>query len=82
MEIYPINTSLYLVEADVIETLETRTVDCAHSVVRNKEVLLPTHENILLLSQVGDMEVALLSLFLVGSERAELGPMLQIDFVC
>lgn len=43
------NGPLNLVEADIVESFETGTAKRAYTVVRDKELLLPPHEDILTL---------------------------------
>jgi hypothetical protein len=52
MEVDPFDASGHLVEADVVETFETRTVYGFDAMVRNQEVLLPAHKKMLLLHPV------------------------------
>jgi len=46
VEIYPTHATRALVEADVIEPLETGTRDCLDFVIRHQEVLFPPHEEV------------------------------------
>ena len=68
VEIYPTNRSLDLVEADVIEPLKTSTANRPHSVIWNEEMFLPSHEYVLSLCQLWDMEMAFLCLAMKWSE--------------
>jgi hypothetical protein len=49
--------------------------------VREEEVFLPAHEDVLALRDVRDVEVALAGLSLEGTEGLELGPVLEVDLV-
>lgn len=49
MEVNPAHGPTPLVKADVIKTLEARSRNCAHPVIRDEEMLLPAHEDILAL---------------------------------
>lgn len=60
MKVYPAHRPLDLVEADVVEPLETGAHDLAHAVVRHKEGLFPAHEDVLTLQAVFVVEVGLL----------------------
>ena len=82
VEIYTIDLPLHLIKTYIVETLETRTTDRPHPVVRNQEVLLPAHEDVFALGDVlDDDRGALACLFGVGSERGELGPVGEIRLV-
>ena len=52
MEVDALDATRELVEADVIEAFETRTIYGPHSVIWHEKVLLPSHEQVLLLVQV------------------------------
>lgn len=52
MEIYAANFTLQLVEADVVESLKTRSADRPDTVIRDKEMLLPSHKDILSLGEL------------------------------
>lgn len=70
-----------LVKADIVKPLEARPADRAHAMVREQEVFLPAHEDVLALGDVGEVEVALAGLFLQGAEGRELGPVLEVHLV-
>jgi hypothetical protein len=76
VEIDPANRSLYLIKADVVETLKTGTTDCSYSVIWDQEVFLPSHEYVLSLCDLRDMEIAFSGLLLKWPEGGEFGPML------
>lgn len=70
----------HLVEANVVEPLEARTVDRANSVVGHEELLLPAHEYVFPLVHVLDDRLpALARLLEVWPERSELGPVGDVD---
>ncbi len=46
VEIDPANSSLNLIEANIVEPFEARTTDCSNSMIGNQEVLLPSHEDV------------------------------------
>ncbi len=81
MEIYAANSTLDLIEADVIEPFKAGPVDIRHTMIRNKEVLLPPHEDILTLRIVLVREVRLLRLLCQWSPRSESRPMLHVGLV-
>lgn len=63
MEVDTTDGSLYLVEADIVESLETGARDCSNSVVWDEEIFLPSHKYVLMLRKVTKREVCLLRLF-------------------
>jgi hypothetical protein len=81
MEVNPAHAPNPLVKADIIEALETRPRNRAYPVVRDEEVLLPAHEDVLSLRQVGDVQVPPPRSLAEGPERLELRPVLQVHFV-
>jgi len=76
MEVYSAYGPLNLVEADVVETFKAGTSDCSHSVIRNQEMFLPPHEDVLSLCHARDVKIALPSLLLKWSKRGEFCPVL------
>jgi hypothetical protein len=52
MEVDALDATRELVEADVVEAFEARTAYSPDSVIRDEEILLPSHEQMLLLIQV------------------------------
>ena len=44
VKIYSFDASRNLVEANVVETLETRAINRLHAVVRDKKIFFPTHK--------------------------------------
>lgn len=81
MKIYTAYGTLHLIEAYVIETFEARPMNICHPVIRNKEVLLPSHEDILSLRIVLVGEVWLLRLLCQWTPSGKSGPMLHVRFV-
>ena len=81
VEVYAAHVAGDLIETDVVEPLEGGTRDGADLVVRHQEVLLPPHEEVLLLGEVPDGEVGLPRRFRKGPPRAELGPVLHVDAI-
>ena len=74
--------SLYLVEADVVESLEARVPDGPDPVVGHEEVFLPPHEYVLPLVHVLDRRSrALAHLFLERPKRRELAPVRIVDLL-
>jgi len=56
MKIDATDTSRTLVEADVVEAFEARARNGLDFVVRNQEVFLPSHEQVLFLCKVLECE--------------------------
>lgn len=82
MEIYSIHFTLDLIETDVVEALETGTVDRPNPVVRDKEMFFPSHKNMLALSNVLDGNGGTFPrLFRERSESRELRPVREVDLV-
>lgn len=81
MEIDTANAAHLLVKADVVEALEAGAVDSAHPVVGDEEVLLPAHEDVLLVVQVWDVHGSLSGALGVGPERRELVPVIQVNLL-
>jgi hypothetical protein len=67
-----------LVKANIIEALETGTVERAHSVIWNQEPLLPSHEYVFPLHPAGDLHSHLSRILLIRAESRKLGPMLRV----
>ena len=79
VEVDAADAALALVEADVVEALEAGPVDGEDAVVRDKEQLLPAHENSFLGLGVLDVYGAALSLLRVWPEGGEFVPVVQVD---
>lgn len=62
MKVYPSHGPLHLVEANIIEALETGARDRPHPMVRDKEVLLPSHEDVFPLGEIPVGEIRSLGL--------------------
>jgi len=78
MKVYSIHRARHLVEADVVEALEAGTCNLPHPVVRHEEILLPPHEDVLLLSEIRVVELGALSLRDKRSKRLKPRPVLEI----
>lgn len=52
VEVNPTDRPLHLVEANIVESLETRACNGPHSMVRHKEVLFPPHKDVFALRDV------------------------------
>lgn len=80
VKIYSANFSLDLIETYVVEAFERGPSDGSNAVVRDQEVLLPPHKDVVSLRKVSDGHWALPSHLLVRPKGAKLGPMTEIDF--
>ena len=81
MEINSVDGARHLIEADVVESLKTCTIDLAHSVIWHQKLFLPAHEHILAVCAVLVMEVGLLSLLRKRSPSGKASPMLHVFLV-
>lgn len=80
MEINPTNTPINLIKTNVVKTLETRTRDRLHAVVRHKEVLFPAHEDMLALLVIFQREGGRFGGFGKRAPGREARPVLEVDF--
>lgn len=82
MEINTTDGPGFLVEANVVETLEAGPIYGPHSMVRYKETFLPAHENIFFRSKIGNGDITTLSYRLgVGPEGSEFVPVGHVNLV-
>lgn len=81
MEIYAADSTLALVEADIVKAFKARAVDSAYTVIRYQEMFLPPHKYVLSLCQTLNVQVPLARLLLERTKSVELGPMLQINLI-
>lgn len=78
MEVNSIDRAMHLIEANIIESFETGTVNFSHTVVRDKELLLPSHEHVFSISTVLVVEIWLLRLFGQRSPSRKACPVFHI----
>ena len=81
MEIYPIDSACYLIEANIVESFEARTVYLAHTMIWHKEFLLPTHEHIFAICAILIVKVWLLGLLRKRPPSGKTRPVLHVLFV-
>ena len=81
MEIDPINGDRHLIEADIVKSLKTCTVDLAHAMIWHQEFLFPPHEHILAVCAVLVMEIGLFGLLRKRSPSGKASPMLHVFLV-
>lgn len=81
VEVNAIHITLDLVKGDVVESLEARSRDGPHSVVGDQKVLLPPHEDGVLLGNVVDVYGSSTGGFLVGAEGVKLRPVAKVHLV-
>lgn len=82
MEVNTAHGSLYLIEADVVEPFEAGAGDGPHPMVGDKEVLLPSHEDMLALGEVAVCKVGSLRLLCQRSPGRKPRPVVQICLLC
>jgi hypothetical protein len=78
MEVDTAYASLNLIEANIIEPLETGTGDRSNPVIRDKEILLPPHKNMLALCKVAVCEIRPLRLFGKRFPSRKSGPVVYV----
>ena len=81
MEIDSVDDACYLIEADIVESLEARTVNLSHAVIGHQEFLLPAHEHVFTVCAVLVMEIGLLSLLCERSPSGKTSPVLHVLLV-
>ena len=81
MEINAVNGARHLIEANIVESLKTCTIDLAHTMIWHQKFLLPAHEHILAVCAVLVMEVGLLGLLCKRSPCGKASPMLHVFLV-
>lgn len=79
MEIDTADLPFELIEADVVETLETSAGYRPYAVVWHQEMLFPAHEDRVLLTDVRDGHGPFSSQFLEGPEGTEPSPVAEVD---
>lgn len=78
MEVDSSDRARHLVEADVVEPFEARSVDLPHTVVWHKKVLLPAHEDVLATCPVLAVKVRSFGLSCEWAPGGEAVPMLHV----
>ena len=81
MKVNPIHLPSHLVEADVVEALEARTVDGPNAMVRDQKVLLPAHKYVFAVVNVNRDEAALSRLLLKRPKGGKLSPVRKVDLI-
>ena len=81
MEIDSIDSARHLIEANVVESFETRTTDLAHAVIGHQKFLFPAHEHVFAICAVLVMEIRLLGLPRKRPPGGEARPVLHVLFV-
>lgn len=81
MEVDPADTPRNLIEADVVEALKTRAVDCANAVIRHQKVFFPSHKQVLLIGPILGDEIGPRAVFGDGFVRRESAPVLPVHFL-
>jgi hypothetical protein len=82
VEINSADSAQLLVEANIIEALEARAIDCPNAMVRHEEALFPPHEYIFLGTKIRNYYIAAFPYRLgVWFEGGKFVPMRHIDLV-
>lgn len=81
MEVNSTNSPLYLIKADIVESLEACTGDCPNTMIRHEEVFFPSHEDVLPLREVSEGEVGFPGQLPEGSPCRESRPVVHICFI-
>lgn len=81
MEIDSADGALYLIEANIVESLEARTVDLSYAMIWHQEFLLPAHEHVFAVCAVLVMEIGLLGLLCERSPSLKASPVLHVLLV-
>lgn len=80
MKVDPTDFALDLIEANVVEALEAGSIYSPNAMIWYEEVFFPSHEYVLTLARVCDVDRTLSCVLLVWTECAELGPVTQVNF--
>lgn len=81
MEIDSIDSTRYLIEANIIKSLEARTIYLAHAMIWHQEFLFPAHEHILAVCAVLVMKIGLFGLLRKRPPCGKARPVLHVLFV-
>lgn len=81
VEIYTAHTTFLLVEADVVEALETGAVDSPDAVIGDEKMFFPPHKYVLPLGKVRYRDGPFAHLLSVRPERRELAPVAEVDLL-
>lgn len=71
---------LYLVETDIVEALEAGARDCLNAMIRDEEILLPSHEHVLALRIIAVCEIGPFGLFGQRFPRRKPRPVVYVCF--
>ena len=81
MEIDPVNSACYLIEANIVKPFEACTIDLTHTMIWHQELLLPAHEHVFAVCAVLIMEVGLLGLLRKRPPSRKARPVLHVFFI-
>lgn len=81
MKIDSIDSARYLVEANIIKSLEARAVNLAHAMIWHQEFLFPAHEHVFAVCAILIVEVGLLGLLCKRPPCGEARPVLHVLFI-
>lgn len=81
MKVYPTNSAFNLVEANIVESLETRSRYSPHPMIRNEEIFFPPHEHVLSLREIAVGEVGSLGMLCQRTKCWEPCPVRHISLL-
>ena len=81
MEVYAIDSTRYLIEANIIKAFEAGTINFAHAMIWHQEFLFPAHEHVLAVCTVLIMKIGLLGLLRKRPPCGKARPVLHVLFV-
>lgn len=81
MEIYPANIAFQLIKTNIVESLEAGAGNSPDTVIRDQEVFLPPHKDMLALIQIFVRKVRLLHLLRQWTPCGESRPVVHIRFI-
>ncbi len=81
MEIDSIDSARYLIKADIVESLEARTINLAHAMIWHQKFLLPAHEHVFAVCAILVVEVGLLGLLRKRAPSGKSSPVLHVLFI-
>ncbi len=81
MEIDSIDSASYLIEANIVKSLEAGTINLAYAMIWHQKFLFPAHEHVFAVCAVLIMKIRLLGLLRKRPPRGEARPVLHVLFV-
>ena len=81
MKIDSIDGARDLIEADIVKSLEARTIDLTHAMIWHQEFLLPAHKHVFPVGAILVVEVGLLGLLRKRPPSGKARPVLHVLLV-